>query len=65
MDNQAGYKAFEKIKAFCSDSVLYSATRSGRFYGTQAAGAIMMKQGKIKGRTIHYGRWHKEQSKYR
>lgn len=58
-----GYKAFEQIKHFCSDVIMYRATRSGRFYGTQAAGAILLKQGKIKGRTIHYGRWHDEQSK--
>ena len=58
-----GFKAFEQIKSFCMGSVLYSATWSGRFYGTQAAGTILLKQGKIKGRTIHYGRWHEEQSK--
>lgn len=63
MDTMAGFKAFEQIKAFCFDSVLYSATRSGRFYGTQAAGTILPRQGKIKGRTIHYGRWHDEQGK--
>lgn len=58
-----GFKAFEQIKSFCMDSVLYRATRSGRFYGTTASGAILLKQGKIKGRTIHYGRWHDEQGK--
>lgn len=63
MDTMTGFKAFEQIKCFCSDNVLYSATRSGRFYGTRASGTILLKQGKIKGRTIHYGRWHAEQGK--
>lgn len=63
MDTMAGFKCFEQIKHFCSDSTLYRATRSGRFYGTLASGAIMLRQGKIKGRTIHYGRWHDEQGK--
>lgn len=58
-----GFKAFEQIKHLCSDITLYRATRSGRFYGTAASGAIMLKQGKIKGRTIHYERWHDEQGK--
>ena len=48
-----GFKAFEQIKHFCMDKVVYSATQSGRFYDTMAAGTIMLKQGKIKGRTIH------------
>lgn len=56
MDTMAGFKAFEQIKHFCSDVTLYRATRSGRFYGTVAAGTTMLKQGKIKSRTIHYGR---------
>lgn len=47
-----GCKAFEQIKHFCRGD----ATRSGRFYGTVASGSILLKQGKIKGRTIHYGR---------
>jgi len=63
MDMLTGFKVFENITAFCLNPVLYSATQSGRFYGTQAAGAVMLKQGKIKGRTIHHGREHEEQGK--
>lgn len=51
-----GFKAFEQIKHFCSGITLCRATRSGRLYGTMASGTILLKQGKIKGRTIHYGR---------